>query len=152
MNEIWELAKGIETEGQRFYRNLAKEAPFEEIAGVLHFLAGQEKDHFEIFCLMQDGIVPRKHEKKEARNIAKKAFQTIITNVNKTKMLSGMESALKSAVALEKKSIEYYTSILTKIKGNEFRAGVHAIIEEERDHIAILQSLKELKQPDFPNP
>ena len=143
MDDIWEVAKKIELEGKNFYIILAKEAQLDELAGVFHYLAGQEEDHFNIFLSMQDGKKPSRTEAKKASTIAKEAFQKIAVGFDDSKQIAIAENALKKAALMEKETIEYYLAFLDKETSDENRAAIEAIIEEEEDHKAVLESVIE---------
>ena len=143
MEDIWEVAKKIEIEGKDFYIRLARESDSEEMAGVFHFLAGQEEEHFDIFMSMQDGKKPARAETRKASIIAKEAFIKIAKDFNNLKPFKHTEDLFRKAISLEEETIEYYLSILDKLKNIEQEAVVKAIIEEEEDHKAVMESIIE---------
>ena len=143
MDDIWEVAKKIELEGKNFYLSLGKEAQPDELAGIFHYLAGQEDDHFDIFLSMQDGRKPSKTEATKASRIAKEAFTKIAVDFNDSKPVTVAEDALNKAVSMEEETIEYYLSLLEKETSDENRAAINVIIEEEEDHKAVLESIIE---------
>ena len=143
MEGIWEVAKKIEIEGKNYYMRLAKESDSEEMAGVFHFLAGQEEEHFDIFMSMQDGKKPARAETKKASIIAKEAFIKIAKDFNNLKPFKQTEDLFRKAISLEEETIKYYLNLLEKLEEPEQQAAVKAIIEEEEDHKAVMESMIE---------
>lgn len=143
MDDIWEVAKKIELEGKNFYINLAKEAQLDELAGVFHYLAGQEEDHFTTFLSMQNDKKPSRTETKKASRIAKEAFTKLAAGFDDSKRITMAEDALKKALSMEEETIEYYLSLLDNDISDEERAAVKAIIQEENDHKAVLETVIE---------
>ena len=143
MDDMWEVAKKIELEGKSFYLNCANETEPEELVSIFHFLAGQEDEHFEIFMSMQDGKKPTRAETKRAGIVAKEAFKKIAANFNNFKPFKQTENVFRKALLLEEESIKYYLSLLDKLDDIEQSAVVKAIIEEEEDHKAVIESIIE---------
>lgn len=143
MENLLEVAKNMEIEGEEYYKKLARETTVEELTGVFLFIADQEEDHFKLFEYMQEGKVPDYKEVKGAFSVAKDAFKKITPDFSLPGALTNAKSAYKTAVSMERKTVEYYTSLLEKIENNDQKEVLQMIIEEEEKHQALMESLCE---------
>ena len=142
-DNVFEVAKNMELEGEEFYKKLADETAIDELKGVFHFLAEQEKEHFTFFEYMQEEKTSTYQQTKNAITAAKEAFKKITPNFKAPDSPEAVESAYTNAVNLEKNSIAYYTSLLNTIDEDEQKQALQWIIEEEKKHQIIMESMVE---------
>jgi len=141
MDNIFEVAKNMEVEGEEYYKKLADEIEIDELKGVFLFLADQERDHFKFFEYMQEDGTPSYKKVKDAITIVKEAFRKIAPGFKTPETLASAESAYTAAVNMEKNSVAYYTSILNTIDEDEQKQALQWIIEEEKKHQGIMETM-----------
>lgn len=142
-DNVFEMAKNMELEGEDYYNKLADESVINELKGVFSFLAEQEKDHFTFFNFMQEEKTPTYKQVKNAVVLAKEAFRKIAPGFKSPDALESAESAYTNAVNMEKNSVAYYTSLLNTIDEDEQKQALEWIIEEEKKHQIIMESMVE---------
>ncbi len=143
MENIFEVAKNMEVEGEEFYRKLAEEMSINELKGVFLFLADQEHDHYKLFEFMQEGKTPTYEEVKNAFSVTKDAFAKIAPGFSGFETLISAENAYEKAVNMEKNAIEFYTSLLDSVETDEQRNALQWVIEEEKKHKVVMESMVE---------
>lgn len=142
MNVI-EFAMQMERDGQAFYEKAAETAPKPEIKEIFHYLAQEEKRHFEIFKNMQDGDTEAAIRILGSNTMAKtkNIFVRLIEANGETSFGEDARKAWSEALKLEEKSVKLYTEEATKEKDQERRELLEKIAEEERSHVYLIDNM-----------
>jgi rubrerythrin len=140
MSDIWEVAKSMEKEGLEFYKKLSKEAPNKELAGVFAVLAKEEEAHYKLFENLQKGSAVQGGAGNTVAEV-KKAFAEMTAEFSKPDVLSGAAEAYRKALSMEQGAVTYYTKVSKGIADKAQLAAVEAIIDEEKRHVRIFESL-----------
>ncbi len=141
MEQVWEVAKNMELEGEAYYKQLSEEAHIKELRGVFSFLAEQEKEHYNLFNSLQDDKTPSLADSENALKIAKEAFKKIVYDFSEQDAIESAEKKYQNAASVEKGAIEYYKSLLNKTENDDQKNALEKIIKEEKKHQVIMESL-----------
>lgn len=147
-SEVTELIlKAIEAEknGLRVYLKFARET--KEISGkdLFILLANDEYDHMVILEKMVKNIIEEKGESTIPVNLDLSVIEKILPKLRKkdrlTKGAAGADelTALKTALDMERNSIEYYQRLYESLDKKELRNIAHRLVELEEGHYDIIQ-------------
>ncbi|MFH2045937.1 MAG: ferritin family protein [Pseudomonadota bacterium] len=147
--KIFELAKQVEKNGEKFYSDLADNATDVGLKNIFTLLAQDEKKHYIVFERMEQ----QRDYKLEDTAILKDAkfiFQDI---KDKAVQISGntpQEEVYQVALTNEQKSIEIYGDLLENTNNDGHRETIKKIIEEEKKHKFLIEQLIEfIRRPEF---
>lgn len=142
MEDLFEMAKTMELEGQQLYESQAKKTNAEGIKNILLMLAEQEKDHYKIFDALQKNQ-PVKIKKESYKGITN-VFKEVKDNLP-TDQLEFYEKIL----GVEKKSQEFYEDLAKKQDSQEIKEILERIAHEEHKHWVIIKNLIDyIKRPE----
>jgi len=149
MSEIWEIAKNMEKDGMEYYNRMARETPVPELAGVFHFLAEQEKGHYDFFDSLLKNKPITELEKKDATEAAHKIFKEIAPKFNDgDPEFQSAANAYRTALTMESNAAEYFSKLLASARTEEEKKNIEQLVEEEKKHEKIIQSIIEfLERP-----
>lgn len=157
-DEILEIACQIERNGARFYRRAAELIKHEESRKLLLGLAAMEDEHEATFSSMREGWAklaetvgpPDGEAASYLRALASgKVFPVDADPAARLKPGVTMEQVLRTAIALERDSIVYYTGVREWVPKELGRERVDVIIREEVRHVGILGDKLSLLQGTF---
>jgi len=142
--DIYEFAIKFEQENQEFYDEFAEKCSHTSLASVFKNLADEERKHERIIRQMRD--------KKELEAVesdilpeAKAAFDEISKDLPENEILPTEQvDVYKKAIAIEEKSIEFYTEQAEKAEDAEIKAAFERLAEEERKHEKIMDNITEM--------
>lgn len=156
IDEIFEIAEGIERNGAKFYRQAAQNSPDEETKKMLLDLADMEDEHLKIFKQMAEQL--SEQEKTvvfDPDNQSALYLQAMADargwegRISPTKELTGNEKIkdiLEIALNSEKESVVFYFGLKDLVSGKAGKNKVEEIIIEELSHITtLLNKLKALR-------
>lgn len=142
--EVIGIAIQIEENGERFYRRAIDAANKSEMQELLRWLADEEARHGKFFHEMKDSIVQQSGD-----DWAVRMSEQLLQSMVKDRPFSLEEvrfDAIKTearlievGLELERDSIQFYEILLSFIDDPEAARHVHAILEEERRHLASLE-------------
>ena len=140
MASIWKLAQDMEKQGKAYYEKLAKSSKNPEIAAVFAFLAREESVHLATFEKLEKGMkvtarLVSGSTVKAAKLFGKMAVRSRIDGEKESAV-----KAYKEALAMEKQAVKYYRGMLKKCDEPQ-RAALSLIIEEEQNHVALMEAL-----------
>lgn len=150
-NDIFEIAKQIEINGAKFYREAANRVEEEKHKNFLLGLAEMEDSHEKIFEKMQkdlseDQTAQTAFDPEDENALYLKALADTRVFFEKDQPETSMKGILKSAIAAEKDSIAFYLGMKELVSASHGRSRVDEIIKEEMSHIKLLAgTLIELK-------
>jgi rubrerythrin len=142
--DIYEFAIEFEQENQKFYNEFAEKSSNTSLKNVFLNLAEEEKKHENIIRQMRDNkeldavesdILPK----------AKQAFEEISKDLPENEILPEEQvDVYKKAIALEEKSIEFYTEQAEKAEDPEIKEAFERLAEEEKKHERIMNNITEM--------
>lgn len=150
MKEIIDLAVQIERNGERVYRNAAKEHSNPSLTSILKWLADEEGQHADWFSRLktsiQDSTVDRELDEMGAAMLrgvlGDQAFSLQEADFRQEERL---EDLIGKAIEFEKDTVLFYEMMASFIDNQQSLQELKAIIEEENRHVRLLeQHLAEL--------
>lgn len=142
MEDLFEIAKSMELEGQQLYESQAKKTSAEGIKNILLMLSEQEKDHYKIFDALQ---------KKQPVKIKKESYKGItdIFKEVKNDLPTDQLEFYETILGVEKKSQEFYEELAKKQDSPEIKEILERIAHEEHKHWVIIKNLIDyIKRPE----
>jgi rubrerythrin len=141
--EVLQFAVNMEEEGIKFYEKWASNSKG-NVRETLNRLAADEKEHASYFKCLYEGL----KEKPEVDYLFEEEviayFRTYAGSAaafNREQVnLNSIRAALEEGIQTEKKSIDYYRSLLKYAKDNT-KEMLEKIIKEEEGHLHILEKL-----------
>lgn len=139
--DLFDIAIKLEQEGAQLYKELAKKAPTEGFATIFKMLADDEKKHESYFRALQgkSALVTVNSMVLEQAKQVFKAFDPENFTVT-----DGQTPAYEEALAVEKKSIDFYSEQLSSLEFEAEKKALSQIISEEKRHYAILEEMLKL--------
>lgn len=148
LSEVFEMAEGIETNGYDFYTRAADACNDKTVKAVFQDLAQKELQHKETFADLRQTFcaAPDAHwvdPDGQAAAYLKATADNHVFNIDKevSSLLASLqseESALRLAIGFEKDTIIFFTALKHAVS-EEHRETIDRLIEEELEHIRILQ-------------
>jgi len=143
--EVYRIACRIEKDGIDFYRRLSGATGDIKTKEALEFLLSEESKHLGFFedCLTQ---MRQKGEDPSEDNDLIEAMEYGV--FQPYQQMSKLESVVKDpakamrlGIAIEDKSIKFYSACREKVSSAETRGGLKKIIEEEEKHRELFTSI-----------
>lgn len=142
-DEIFEMAKQLERNGAKFYRDAADTVAQDEEKAFLLELAAMEDDHEKTFSALQKEL--KASDKKETVFDPDEETCLYLMALADTKVFykkedpgTDMREILKSAITAEKDSIVFYLGMKGFVPEKLGKNRLDSIIKEEMGHIRIL--------------
>jgi rubrerythrin len=142
-NDVFEIAKQIEINGARFYREAANRVDEDKHKQFLTGLAEMEDSHEKIFADMQAELsageaAQTTFDPEDENALYLKALADTRIFFEKDQPETTMKGILKSAIAAEKDSIAFYLGMKELVSEKQGRPKIDEIIKEEMSHIKLL--------------
>jgi len=149
VDEIFTIAVDIEKNGAEFYRQVAKQAANKDAKRLLAELADWETGHIKIFSDLRDRMLDAGDKELawdpygEVELYLQAVANRQVFNVEQdyaqfAEKHSSLKEVLEFALAREKESVVYYTSLDMVVPGKLSDGKVQAIIKEEISHIRLI--------------
>ncbi|MEW6008774.1 MAG: ferritin family protein [Candidatus Omnitrophota bacterium] len=142
--EAYKIASKIEQDGIDFYKSLAAKADSQQTKETLNFLIEEEKKHLKFF---QNCLFPLRQDKGdlfEEDDLFKVMDYGIFIAKNSEELkaiISKPKKALEFGLAIEDKSIKFYSSCRDFVGSSASKQEISKIIREEEKHKLLLQDL-----------
>ena len=139
--DVFEYAMEMETDGLRFYLEIAAKSKNHGIKAIAKMLADDEQKHFDILKKLRE-----EHPVLKETEILKKARNVFAEMKNKIDefIRPGDEIDLyKKAQEIEKKSENFYLEKAEELKDNYQKKIFKRIAEEEKKHYFLLENIIE---------
>ncbi|MGB5158119.1 ferritin family protein [Desulfobacterium sp. N47] len=147
--KIFELAKQVEKNGEKFYLDLAIKTTDIGLKNIFTLLAQDEKKHYAVLESMEqenDFELTDTNILKEAKEI----FQNIKDRAVQINGSTSHQEVYEVALKNEEKSIEIYGQLLGSTIFENRREVIIKIIEEEKKHKYLIEQLIEfIRRPEF---
>ncbi|MCG8568415.1 MAG: ferritin family protein [Desulfobacterales bacterium] len=142
-NEVFEIAKQIEINGAKFYRDAAELVKKSEEKDFLLSLAAMEDDHEQTFADMQKELMDAEKaatafDPDNEGILYLKALADTRVFFEKEAPVETMKDILTSAITAEKDSISFYLGMKELVTSQLGKDRVDDIIKEEMGHIKLL--------------
>ncbi|MFC1640157.1 ferritin family protein [Gemmatimonadota bacterium] len=149
LDEIFTIAVDIEKNGEKFYRRAAELTKDKDAKKLLAELADWEKGHIKTFSDLRSRLL-KASEKALAwdpygevelylQSVANRnVFNVDQDYVEFAESQSSINEVLEFALAREKESVVFYTSLDMVLPADLSGGKVHAIIKEEISHIRLI--------------
>lgn len=141
--DVYAYAMKVETDGEKYYRDLAAKTNDIGLKSILTMLADEEVKHYAIFEKMSQKQPLPIQTPVDIFNSAKTIFQKMRENNQKACFSHDEVEFYKGAFKLEEKSYQFYTDKAQMIDDPEERAIFLRIAEEEKKHMTLLGNLIE---------
>lgn len=151
INEVLEMAIQIEKSGYQFYLKSKEKTNDEKLKELFNFLATEELRHMETFNGIKNKLKTTPYTLPynwEEAQLYLKAITDSHFFKGEDKVLNLMEKTkhekelIDLAIAFEKETLIFYYEILNLV-GEEEKSTVLKLIQEEKNHIKKLETLKE---------
>ncbi|MGH0052240.1 MAG: ferritin family protein [Sphaerochaetaceae bacterium] len=139
--DLFEVAIELEQEGIQFYSNLAEKAPSEGFANIFTMLANDERKHERYFRALQKKNTPVKVDTTVVE-AAKRVFKAFDPDTFPPS--TDQIPAYQEALAVEKKSIDFYKEQLPLVTDEEAKQSLSLILSEEKHHYEVLEEMLKL--------
>jgi rubrerythrin len=150
MSSVWETAKSMEKQGMEFYRAQAAAAPNAELKGVFNLLADEEKTHYEFFERIKKKMPAGGVGPSDTIGKVKEAFAAMTAGFATPDVLKTAATVYHKALGMEQGAVEFYSAALSTAKGPAEKKALEAVIEEEKRHVRIFESLLDfVARPDL---
>ncbi len=142
-NDILEIAKQIEINGAKFYRDAANLVDEEKHKQFLFGLADMEDSHEQTFADMQKNLKDSEtaatvFDPEDESALYLKALADTRVFFEKDQPETTMEGILASAITAEKDSIAFYLGMKELTSEKMGKSKINDIIKEEMSHIQML--------------
>lgn len=151
--DIRNIAIQIERNGEESYRNAGRLAGDPEIAGIMNWMADEEKNHAQWFADLRSDK-PLTTEQEELEAMGKALLQEMIKGNTFLLAQSELENAatfcevITRSQTFEQDTILFYEFLLGLIDDKETVTQLQRIIQEERNHLRRLSEIAVKYRPD----
>jgi rubrerythrin len=142
-NDIFEIAKQIEVNGAKFYRESANHVDEENHKQFLLGLADMEDSHEQTFATMQKDLTNKidlttNFDPEDENALYLKALADTRVFFEKKQPETSMKGILAAAITAEKDSIAFYLGMKELVSEKMGKSKIDDIIREEMSHIKML--------------
>jgi len=147
--DIFEYAKQMEKDGEKYYRELAAQCPVSGLKNILGLLADAEVDHYHTLVQMQrqEDVA---YDEGTLRLDSKNIFAQMIDQGAKADFTASEIDHYRKAQDLEKKSRDFYLEKADEAPSPKVQEILRQIAEEERLHYQLLDSMIEFMSRPLP--
>ncbi|MBW6516320.1 MAG: ferritin family protein [Candidatus Cloacimonetes bacterium] len=148
--DFFDIAMGIEKEGEDFYNSLAEGcAANEGMSNIFKMLANDEKKHYATFKKMKENN-PQDFKKSDIFESAQEIFAGFRKQFDKVKCDGSQTDLYHKALELEKKSYDFYMEKLDEFTDPVHMEIIRKVANEEKKHMLLLENIIELvERPEY---
>ena len=143
--EAYKIARKLESDGVYYYTRMREEVLKPEIREVLDMLLSDERGHLNMFEKRIAEICGERHDVDEDETLAdivdSHVMDVLKDSGRVTDVLCDPQEALRLGMAIEKRSIVFYSNLLKSTQDESGKAALEDVIGEEREHLDKLKSL-----------
>jgi|SRR5690554_2003953 len=142
--DFFDIAMGIEKEGEDFYKRLADGCDKNEgVRNILEMLARDERKHYNIFHKMKENN-PADFQDSDVFDSAREIFTEFRKQFDKVNCDTSQLDLYKKALELENKSYNYYMDKLDEFTDPIQMGIIRKVANEEKRHALLLDNIIEL--------
>jgi len=136
IEELFEMAAIVEQGGFDFYARLIARISKPQVKNELKFLRDEEATHKSFFLeqLRKAGLTPKGTVGPGLRALLDREFLEPLEKVYASRDVADTDKTLAFGVALEQKTIGFYTALRSGNAASEQLADIDRIIAEEENH------------------
>ena len=143
--EAYKIARKIERDGVNFYRKFSESVKDASTKETLEFLIKEEDRHIRTFEALLFGLIDTREDTTEEEDLLEGIDYGIFRPYNDSKELESLLSepsrAIKLAVILEGRSIDFYESCKQAVSSPQTKKEIAKIIEEEKRHKRLFEEI-----------
>ncbi len=143
--EAYRIACKIEKDGLRFYEKFGSRVENSKVRQTLEFLLGEERKHLQFFEDSLSRVRRDKEDTAEDNDLLTSMdfgiFQPYQSIAELEDIVGDIPKALRLGIAIEDKSIKFYQACHQNISTDKAKAELALIIEEEKRHKDLLDTL-----------
>ncbi len=147
--EVLEMAKDIEKKGLEFYQFQAQRTDNQEIEELFLKLAGDERDHYERFEMLEKAVRDKTGEEAEyvydeevsAYLNSLVEFSVFPAEAEVQESFTGSREVIEMAIRAEKDSILFYSEMLPYNR-EATKKVLNQLIKEEKQHLLDLMKIR----------
>lgn len=148
MDDLLEIAVKMEKNGETVYINSAKKLCDPELVKMVEWMAGEEASHAKWFARLKNSLEIEINE-ADLKAMVPKILQDMmgentlsLEDINFSNM-SSIDELLRTFIGFEQDTIAFYEVLEMFIDDETVLKGLKQIIQEEKNHIKILESKKD---------
>jgi len=142
--DIYEFAKQMEKDGEKYYRELADNSELDGLKKIFTILADDEVKHYQIIeqLRLKSGL-PQMAETKVLENTKNIFVEMKGLDVGPRIDATRETSAYRKARELEKLSRDFYSAKAGEVEGKEAKLLLEKLAAEEERHFRIMENIVE---------
>lgn len=149
LSDICNIAVQIERNGERIYRMGGEGAEDPKVAHMLNWMADEEMRHAQWFENLQlPSQVSQAHEEIESmgKSLLQEMMkdQTFSLKEDRMQSVADLACLFEMSMEFEQDTILFYETLRSFIDDADTATQLNRVIDEERDHLRQLESLKRL--------
>lgn len=137
---IFDIAKHMEREGEKYYRELAAQSEDAGIKNIFNSLADDEVRHYQLFDEMGRGDLPNFGGGRIIEEV-REILQRMREGSSGLPVTASQQEIYRIALENEHHSIDAYLQFYEKTGDIQQRQLLQQVIEEERKHVVVLENL-----------
>ena len=146
LKDIIDIAVQIEQNGESVYRNAAKKVLDPSLRSLLQWLADEEVKHVEWFSTLKDNIADtgeHPEQEKFGRALLQDAVGTHSLALEDADFsaMDQVQDLINLVMEFENDTVLFYKMLQPLIEDQETLDQLHAIIQEEEDHVRHLKKV-----------
>ncbi len=136
--DVYKFAMKMEEDGKNYYNSLEEKSENKGIKKIFSMLAQDEQTHYDVIMNYQKKVEMPQDSKtlEDAKNI----FELLHQSQDKLQIVLD-EDALRHAMDMEKKSIEFYENQSKMSENLKEKEIFNKLIKEEKEHLFLVETL-----------
>ena len=143
VDDLLQMAAIVEQKGYEFYSAVIDKSPERKVKNEIRFFREQEAQHKIIVqtMLKKRGKNVSGKVRRPLDEVLRREFLAPVQELISSKKVEVSEEALKLALTLERKAIDFYTALKAIPGAESFVAELSTMITEEESHATKLSSM-----------
>ena len=138
--EALKLARKLEREGIKFYKEFLESAKDHKVKEVFLYLLDEEIEHLKLFEKMLEREDPESFD-DDGEGVLDVVDDGVFALPKSEALATDLDKAIQLAIDIEKRSLSFYLEIVKHTKSEEGKNVLKKIIGEEKNHWEELKRL-----------
>jgi rubrerythrin len=138
--EALKIARKLEREGIKFYKEFLKTVEDPKVKEVLLYLLDEEMEHLKLFEKMLEREDPESLD-DDGEGVLDVVDDGVYTLPKSEALATDLDEAIQLGINIEKRSLSFYLEIVKHTKSEEGKNVLKIIIGEEKNHWEELKRL-----------